>query len=210
MTSMLDRFRINGQVAVITGSGRGIGAACALAFADAGADVVLSARSLAELEETAARVRARGRRALVVPCDVMDASQREALVARAVQEFGRLDILVNNAGGWGPKPALETTDEETPGAGICVLVRLAVLTMLASMAALVCTSSVIEPPAPGASEGMVWKVIVAPPPAGEAGENGRMFGPLTTVALLTELAAVCDGSVSFSTTLVCATLPVFT
>ena len=49
MTSMLDRFRIDGQVAVITGSGRGIGAACALAFADAGADVVLSARSLAEL-----------------------------------------------------------------------------------------------------------------------------------------------------------------
>lgn len=98
MSSMLDRFRLDGQVAIITGSGRGIGAACALAFADAGADVVLSARSLAELEETAARVRARGRRALVVPCDVMEAAQRDALVARAVQEFGRLDILVNNAG----------------------------------------------------------------------------------------------------------------
>ena len=112
MSSMLDRFRLDGQVAIITGSGRGIGAACALAFADAGADVVLSARSLAELEETAARVRARGRRALVVPCDVMEAAQRDALVARAVQEFGRLDILVNNAGGWGPKPALDTTDED--------------------------------------------------------------------------------------------------
>ena len=112
MKSMLDRFRIDGQVALITGSGRGIGAACALAFADAGADVVLSARTQKELDETAAEVRARGRRALVVPCDVMEASQRENLVARAVAEFGRLDILVNNAGGWGPKPALDTTDED--------------------------------------------------------------------------------------------------
>jgi len=98
MSSMLDRFRLDGQVAIITGSGRGIGAACALEITTKGADVVLSARSLAELEETAARVRARGRRAIMVPCDVMEAAQRDALVARAVQEFGRLDILVNNAG----------------------------------------------------------------------------------------------------------------
>jgi len=112
MTNMLDRFRLDGQVALVTGSGRGIGAACALAFADAGADVVVSARTQNELDATAAEVRARGRRALVVPCDVMDAAQREALVARAVQEFGRLDVLVNNAGGWGPKPALETSDED--------------------------------------------------------------------------------------------------
>ena len=112
MTNMLDRFRLDGQVALVTGSGRGIGAACALAFADAGADVVISARTQNELDATAAEVRARGRRALVVPCDVMDAAQREALVARAVAGFGRLDILVNNAGGWGPKPALETSDED--------------------------------------------------------------------------------------------------
>ena len=112
MMSMLDRFRLDGQVAIITGSGRGIGAACALAFADAGADVVLSARTQKELDATAAEVRARGRRALVLPCDVMDAAQREALVARAIAGFGRLDILVNNAGGWGPKSALETTDED--------------------------------------------------------------------------------------------------
>lgn len=110
--NMLDRFRLDGQVAIITGSGRGIGAACALAFADAGADVVLSARTQKELDATAAEVRARGRRALVLPCDVMDAAQREALVARTIAGFGRLDILVNNAGGWGPKPALETTDED--------------------------------------------------------------------------------------------------
>ncbi len=56
---------------------------------------------------------------------------------------------------------------------------------------------------------MVWKVIVAPPPAGDAGENGRMFGPLITVALLTELALVFVGRMSRSTTFVCSTLPVF-
>jgi shikimate 5-dehydrogenase len=88
MTSMLDRFRLDGQVAIITGSGRGIGAATALALADAGADVVISARTRTELEDTAAKVRSRGRRALVVPCDVLDAAQREALVASALEEFG--------------------------------------------------------------------------------------------------------------------------
>ncbi|HEY7776168.1 MAG TPA: SDR family oxidoreductase [Kineobactrum sp.] len=112
MASILDRFRLDGQVAVITGSGRGIGAATAIAYADAGADVVISARTLSELEETAEQVRARGRRALVVTCDVLDGGQREALINQAVAEFGRLDILVNNAGGWGPKAALDTTDEE--------------------------------------------------------------------------------------------------
>lgn len=88
MTNMLDRFRLDGQVALVTGAGRGIGAACALAFADAGADVVISARTQNELDATAAEVRARGRRALVVPCDVMDAAQREALVARSPGSAG--------------------------------------------------------------------------------------------------------------------------
>ncbi len=112
MASILDRFRLDGQVAIITGAGRGIGAATAIAYADAGADVVISARTRSELEETAEQVRARGQRALVITCDVMEAEQRKDLVAQAVAEFGRLDILVNNAGGWGPKPALETTDED--------------------------------------------------------------------------------------------------
>lgn len=112
MENILSRFRLDGQVAIVTGSGRGIGAAIAVAFADAGADVVVSARTPEEMAATAAKVRDRGRRALVVPCDVMDPSQREALVASTLDEFGRLDILVNNAGGWGPKPALETSDDE--------------------------------------------------------------------------------------------------
>ena len=106
MSNILDRFRLDQQVALVTGSGRGIGAATALAYADAGADVVLSARTVSQLEETAEKIRAKGRRALVVPCDVLEASARAELVDRAIAEFGRLDILVNNAGGWGPEPTL--------------------------------------------------------------------------------------------------------
>jgi 7-alpha-hydroxysteroid dehydrogenase len=112
VTSILDRFRLDGQVAIVTGSGRGIGAGTALAFADAGADLVLSARTVTQLEETAEKVRARGRRALVVPCDVLESEQRAQLVDKAIDEFGRLDILVNNAGGWPPKPTLDTTESE--------------------------------------------------------------------------------------------------
>ena len=112
MSNILDSFRLDGQVAIVTGSGRGIGAAIAIAYADAGADVVVSARTISQLEETAEKVRARGRRALIVPCDVLEPEQRVELVNRAVEEFGRLDILVNNAGGWPPKPTLETSEDE--------------------------------------------------------------------------------------------------
>lgn len=112
MDSILNRFRLDRKVAIITGSGRGIGAATAVAMADAGADVVVTARTVSQLEETADLVRARGRQALVVACDVLDSEQRQALVTKTLENFGRLDILVNNAGGAGPKPALETTAEE--------------------------------------------------------------------------------------------------
>jgi 7-alpha-hydroxysteroid dehydrogenase len=110
--NILDSFRLDGQVAIVTGSGRGIGAGTAIAFADAGADVVISARTEAQMEATAEKVRERGRRALVVPCDVFDKEQRANLVERTVEEFGRLDILVNNAGGWPPKPTLSMTEDE--------------------------------------------------------------------------------------------------
>jgi 7-alpha-hydroxysteroid dehydrogenase len=112
MSSILDLFSLDGQVAVVTGAGRGIGAGTALAYADAGADVVLAARTVAQLEEIAEQVRARGQRALIVPCDVLEAEQREEVIEKAVREFGRLDILVNNAGGWPPKAALDTTEDE--------------------------------------------------------------------------------------------------
>jgi len=106
--ALLDRFRMTDQVAVVTGAGRGIGRAIALAFAEMGADVVCAARTESEIESTAEAVRAFGRRALPVRCDVTDAAQLEALAARAKEEFGRIDLLVNNAGGYPPMAFLDT------------------------------------------------------------------------------------------------------
>jgi 7-alpha-hydroxysteroid dehydrogenase len=109
---ILDRFRLDDKVAVVTGAGRGIGAGVARAFAEAGAHVVCAARTPEQIEETAAAVRALGRRALAVPCDVMERAQLERLVDAALAEFGRLDVLVNNAGGWPPKAALRTSERD--------------------------------------------------------------------------------------------------
>ncbi|MBV8461943.1 MAG: SDR family oxidoreductase [Acidimicrobiales bacterium] len=106
---MLDRFRVTDRVAVVTGAGRGIGAASAVALAQAGADVVLAARTLEQLEQTAGQVRAAGRRAAVVVADLSDLDAFEGLVAEARDEFGRLDIVVNNVGGAMPAPFLDTS-----------------------------------------------------------------------------------------------------
>src|SRR5690606_28272715 len=89
---------------------RGIGRGIALAFAEAGADVVLASRTEADLEAVAETVRAGGRRALVVPCDVTDRAQLERLVDRSWDAFGRIDVLVNNAGRSPPSPALRTSE----------------------------------------------------------------------------------------------------
>jgi len=107
---ILDRFQVVDRVAVVTGAGLGIGRGIALGLADAGADLVLAARTEADLEEVAHEVGARGRRALVVRTDVTDSAALENLVARTVAEFGRLDILVNNAGGAMPRAALDTSE----------------------------------------------------------------------------------------------------
>ncbi|MGH9048737.1 MAG: SDR family oxidoreductase [Acidimicrobiia bacterium] len=108
--SVLDRFDLTGKAAIVTGAGRGIGAACARAFADAGADVVLAARTKEQLEEVAAQVAERGRRGVVVPCDVSDTGNLEELVQRAIDELGRVDVVVNNAGGSMPQPFLDTSE----------------------------------------------------------------------------------------------------
>ncbi|TMA47728.1 MAG: SDR family NAD(P)-dependent oxidoreductase, partial [Deltaproteobacteria bacterium] len=105
---LLDRFRLNDQVAIVTGAGRGIGQAIALAFAEMGADVVCAARTEREIEATADRVRGFGRRALALHCDVTHAAELDEVVARTIAEFGRVDLLVNNAGGFPPMPALDT------------------------------------------------------------------------------------------------------
>ncbi len=107
---VLERFRIDDQVAVVTGAGRGIGAAVAVALAEAGADVVLGARSDDQLAETAAAVEAHGRRACPVPGDLSNRDAMATLVERAVEEFGRLDIVVNNVGGAMPAGFLDTSE----------------------------------------------------------------------------------------------------
>jgi 3-oxoacyl-[acyl-carrier protein] reductase len=91
-------MKLKDRVAIVTGSGRGIGRAIALAMAEQGADVVVAARTLAELEATAARIRSLGRRALIVQADVSAKQEVKAMVNGALGEFGRIDILVNNAG----------------------------------------------------------------------------------------------------------------
>ncbi|HYU58386.1 MAG TPA: SDR family NAD(P)-dependent oxidoreductase [Actinomycetota bacterium] len=103
---MID-FSLTGKVAVITGGSKGIGKGIALAFADAGADVVLAARGEEDLTLAAKEVGGRGRRALAVPTDVSDPAQVQALIDRTVAELGTVDVLVNNAGA---APFMSTLD----------------------------------------------------------------------------------------------------
>lgn len=107
---ILDRFRLDGKVAIVTGAGKGIGRAIAIAFAEAGADVVCAARTESDLEAVAAEITALGRRALAVPTDVMQTADLDRLVDRTIAELGRLDVLVNNAGGSMPRAAMDTDE----------------------------------------------------------------------------------------------------
>jgi 7-alpha-hydroxysteroid dehydrogenase len=113
---LLDRFRVDDRVAIVTAAGRGIGAASALALAECGADVVIAARTVEQLDDVAAQVAARGRRAVVVPADLSDLDAVAGLVDVAIAEFGRLDIVVNNVGGSMPMPFLDTDVKTFEGA----------------------------------------------------------------------------------------------
>ncbi|CRZ18607.1 SDR family oxidoreductase [Mycolicibacterium neworleansense] len=109
---ILDRFRLDDKVAIVTGAGRGLGAATALAFAEAGADVLIAARTQAQLDEVAAQVAETGRRAHVVVADLAHPEATAELAAAAVDAFGKLDIVVNNVGGTMPAPLLNTSTQD--------------------------------------------------------------------------------------------------
>ena len=110
----LPSMRLDEKVAVVTGTGSGIGRALAIGLAHAGADVVGTELpgKLADAEATVAEVEAEGRRGLALPLEVRDLASIDAMVRAAVAEMGRIDILVNNAGINIPRPALEFTEEE--------------------------------------------------------------------------------------------------
>src|SRR5260370_42089864 len=97
LSPVLDAFRLDGTVAVVTGASSGLGVAFAQALAEAGADVALGARRVDRLQETKALVEAAGRRAITVATDVAKPEDAQGLIDATVRELGRVDILVNNA-----------------------------------------------------------------------------------------------------------------
>jgi NAD(P)-dependent dehydrogenase (short-subunit alcohol dehydrogenase family) len=110
--SALDRFRLDGRVAVVTGASSGLGSGFATALAEAGAHLVLGARRADRLAVVGDELRRRGAQALTVPMDVTDPEQCSALVDAGVAEFGKIDVLVNNAGVGPAVPALHETPQQ--------------------------------------------------------------------------------------------------
>jgi NAD(P)-dependent dehydrogenase (short-subunit alcohol dehydrogenase family) len=112
MSRVFDQMSLEGKVAIVTGSGRGLGKAMALALADTGADLVVTARTTSEIEETAREIERLGRKVLPVQADVTDPGQVDRLVGETLERFGKVDILVNNAGVAIVKPFTEFSSEE--------------------------------------------------------------------------------------------------
>jgi 7-alpha-hydroxysteroid dehydrogenase len=106
---VLDLFRLDGKVAIVTGAGRGIGAGAAVALAEAGADVLIAARTEEQLTEVADAVKAAGRRVHVVAADLSHEDAIRGLAPTAQEVFGRVDIVVNNMGGSMPRALLDTS-----------------------------------------------------------------------------------------------------
>ena len=112
MSSVLDRFRLDDKVAIVTGASSGLGVAFAKALAEAGADLVLVARRAERLQQTSELVQAAGRRALTVAGDVAQPDTAQTVVDAAMTEFGHVDVLVNNAGKGTAIPATRETPEQ--------------------------------------------------------------------------------------------------
>ncbi|AMY25385.1 SDR family oxidoreductase [Rhodococcus fascians] len=110
--SILDKFRLDGRVVIVTGASSGLGVSFAKAAAEAGADVVLAARRVDKLAQTAALIDSVGGRSLSVATDVVDPDQCTAMVEAAVAEFGKVDVLINNAGVGTAYPATRETPEQ--------------------------------------------------------------------------------------------------
>jgi NAD(P)-dependent dehydrogenase (short-subunit alcohol dehydrogenase family) len=110
--NVLDLFRLDEKVAVVTGASSGLGVGFARALAEAGADIVLAARRADRLEGVAEEIRGLGRRALVVATDIAEPEACEAMAEAATAEFGRIDVLVNNAGVGTAVPAVRERPEE--------------------------------------------------------------------------------------------------
>ena len=112
---MLELLSLDGKVIIITGGGTGLGRAMVRALARAGADLVISARRQAPIEDAADEVKGLGKKALAIATDVSDSAQVDSMVSRALQEFGKVDVLINNAGRTAENiysPIWEITDEE--------------------------------------------------------------------------------------------------
>jgi NAD(P)-dependent dehydrogenase (short-subunit alcohol dehydrogenase family) len=109
---VLDKFRLDGKVALVTGAGKNLGKVIALALAEAGADVAVTSRTPSEIQKVAEEIREKGKRALSIPLDVTDSAQVERGVRQVVSEFGRIDILVNNAAVRSSKTLLELSEAE--------------------------------------------------------------------------------------------------
>ena len=109
MAGILDQYRLDGKVALVTGAGKGIGAGIAVALAEAGADVAVTARTKEDIEAVAKQVRELGHAAVAIPGDVTDHAGLPHLVDETVSALGGLDIVVNNAGGTDQLGTIQTT-----------------------------------------------------------------------------------------------------
>lgn len=109
---VLNKFRLDGKVCIVTGASRGLGRAMAIALAEAGANVAAVARTVQAIEETAQAIRQCNQKALAIPCDVEDSNSVNAMVEHVINEFGQVDVVINNAGGGDLKPLVEMAEDE--------------------------------------------------------------------------------------------------